>query len=152
MAGDYKDRDLQCQHEGGSCDFFLICWMSNGLLQGSCNGIMRGCCHRTAKSANSGTNDIVDLTDLPKKDYGPVKNDASEWCLIFTTTQTTKKEQEQKTKKIVKMQKKNLLYAQLIYFWHSLQHDSFLMLEMLGVYCLCLFCPFSQYLPTFDET
>lgn len=77
-TGDYQDRDLQCQHEGGSCDFFLVCWMSNGLLQGSCGGILRGCCHRTAKSANLGANDIIDLTDLPNKDYGPVRNDASE--------------------------------------------------------------------------
>lgn len=70
---------MQCQHEGGSCEFFLSCWMTNGLLQGTCGGVLRGCCHRIAKSANSGANDIVDLTDLPHKDYGPVTNDPSEW-------------------------------------------------------------------------
>lgn len=78
IAGDGVDRELQCQHAGGSCEFFLTCWMSNGLLQGTCGGILRGCCHRTAKSTNLGLNDVVDLTDLPKKDYGPVVNDPSE--------------------------------------------------------------------------
>lgn len=73
------DRDLKCQHEGGSCEFFLVCWMSNGLLHGLCGGLLRGCCHRTAKSANTGANDIIDLTDLPNKDYGPVTNDPSEF-------------------------------------------------------------------------
>lgn len=73
------DRDLKCQHEGGSCEFFLVCWMSNGLLHGLCGGLLRGCCHRTAKSANTGATDIIDLTDLPNKDYGPVTNDPSEF-------------------------------------------------------------------------
>lgn len=78
---DVENRELQCQHEGGTCEFFLICWMSRGLLQGSCGGLLRGCCHRTAKSANLGTGDVsntIDLTDLPNKDYGPIQNDASE--------------------------------------------------------------------------
>lgn len=78
-------RELQCQHEGGSCEFFLLCWMSSGLIQGSCGGFMRGCCHRTAKSANLGTSDIkntVDLTSVPQKDYGPVINDPSECPVV----------------------------------------------------------------------
>lgn len=80
-AGDIENRELQCQHEGGTCEFFLICWMSRGLLQGTCGGLLRGCCHRTAKSANLGTADVsntIDLTDLPDKDYGPVRNEPSE--------------------------------------------------------------------------
>lgn len=75
-----ETRELQCQHEGGSCEFFLLCWMSSGLIQGSCGGFMRGCCHRTAKSANLGSSDsnMVDLTSVKPKDYGPVINDPSE--------------------------------------------------------------------------
>lgn len=83
------DRELQCQHEGGTCEFFLICWMSRGLLQGTCDGLLRGCCHRTAKSANLATvgggatangdsNSLIDLTHLPNTDYGPVTNEPSE--------------------------------------------------------------------------
>lgn len=78
---------MKCQHEGGTCEFFLACWMQSGLLHGLCGGLLRGCCHRTAKSANTGTNDIIDLTDLPNKDYGPVTNDPSEFLYaphIFT--------------------------------------------------------------------
>ncbi|XP_050323177.1 serine proteinase stubble [Bactrocera neohumeralis] len=85
-SGTFKEKvdittELECQHRGGTCEFFLGCWMSGGLLQGTCNGLLRGCCHRTAKSANLRTSDFVgntiDLTDLPHKNYGPVKNDAS---------------------------------------------------------------------------
>lgn len=75
-----ETRELQCQHEGGSCEFFLLCWMSSGLIQGTCGGFMRGCCHRTAKSANLGSSEsnTVDLTSVKPKDYGPVINDPSE--------------------------------------------------------------------------
>lgn len=74
--------ELECQHRGGTCEFFVGCWVTGGLLQGTCNGLLRGCCHRTAKSANLRTSEYVghtiDLTDLPQKNYGPVKNDPSE--------------------------------------------------------------------------
>uniref|UniRef100_A0A182UDZ5 Uncharacterized protein n=1 Tax=Anopheles melas TaxID=34690 RepID=A0A182UDZ5_9DIPT len=72
--------ELQCQHEGGTCEFFLLCWMSGGLLQGTCGGMLKGCCHRTAKSANIGidASTAVDLTNVPALEYGPVQNDPSE--------------------------------------------------------------------------
>ncbi|XP_055680005.1 uncharacterized protein LOC129788057 isoform X1 [Lutzomyia longipalpis] len=85
--------DLHCQHEGGTCEFFLMCWMSGGLLHGACGGLLRGCCHRTAKSANLGTagdlSNTVDLTDLPNKDYGPVTNDPR--CGISIAKQTAQR-------------------------------------------------------------
>ncbi|XP_037928579.1 uncharacterized protein LOC119662992 isoform X1 [Teleopsis dalmanni] len=85
--------ELQCQHRGGTCEFFLTCWMSGGLLQGTCDGLLRGCCHRTAKSINLLTSDYVgdtiDLTDLPLKNYGPIKNDAS--CGISLAKQTAQR-------------------------------------------------------------
>lgn len=73
--------DRQCEHDGGQCEFFLLCWMSSGLIQGICSGVLRGCCHRTAKSSNLGTevsNQLFNLTNLPNKDFGPVVNDNSE--------------------------------------------------------------------------
>lgn len=72
--------EMDCQHEGGTCEFFVICWMSGGLLQGTCGGLMQGCCHRTAKASNLGpeAGKTFDLTDLPSTDFGPVVNDASE--------------------------------------------------------------------------
>lgn len=59
--------------------------MSGGLLQGSCGGLLKGCCHRTAKSANLGSDagNTIDLTDLPNVDYGPVINDPSELKFFF---------------------------------------------------------------------
>ncbi|KAG5680329.1 hypothetical protein PVAND_009841 [Polypedilum vanderplanki] len=71
--------EMECQHEGGTCEFFVMCWMTGGLLQGTCNGMLQGCCHRTAKSSNLGpeAGKTFDLTDLPNTDYGPVVNDNS---------------------------------------------------------------------------
>lgn len=76
---------MECQHEGGTCEFFVMCWMSGGLMQGTCNGILQGCCHRTAKSSNLGeeAGKMFDLTDLPNKDFGPVVNDASEFSVLY---------------------------------------------------------------------
>ncbi|XP_058818553.1 uncharacterized protein LOC131681647 isoform X2 [Topomyia yanbarensis] len=83
--------ELQCQDEGGTCEFFLLCWMSGGLLQGSCGGLLKGCCHRTAKSANIGigTGNTIDLTNLPNYDYGPIENDPS--CGISLAKQTAQR-------------------------------------------------------------
>ncbi|XP_062547508.1 uncharacterized protein LOC134213035 isoform X2 [Armigeres subalbatus] len=83
--------EMQCQHEGGTCEFFLLCWMSGGLLQGSCGGLLKGCCHRTAKSANIGldTGNTIDLTNLPNYDYGPIQNDPS--CGISLAKQTAQR-------------------------------------------------------------
>ncbi|KAH8331418.1 hypothetical protein KR074_002780 [Drosophila pseudoananassae] len=85
--------DTECQHRGGTCEFFLGCWLSGGLIQGTCNGLLRGCCHRTAKSANLGSSDFVgnavDLTDLPQKNFGPVNNEPS--CGISLAKQTAQR-------------------------------------------------------------
>ncbi|KAL7737408.1 hypothetical protein ACLKA6_013010 [Drosophila palustris] len=85
--------DMECQHRGGTCEFFLGCWLSGGLIQGTCNGLLRGCCHRTAKSANLRSSDLVgntvDLTDLPQKNFGPVNNEPS--CGISLAKQTAQR-------------------------------------------------------------
>ncbi|XP_022233312.2 serine proteinase stubble isoform X1 [Drosophila obscura] len=85
--------DMECQNRGGTCEFFLGCWLSGGLIQGTCNGVLRGCCHRTAKSANLRSSDYagntVDLTDLPQKNYGPVNNEPS--CGISLAKQTAQR-------------------------------------------------------------
>lgn len=50
----WKGDDSLCA-DGRTCEFFLMCWMSAGLLDGSCGGIMFACCHRSndAAKANS---------------------------------------------------------------------------------------------------
>ena len=84
--------ESQCQSEGGTCEFFALCWITGGLLQGTCNNVLQGCCHRTAKSSNLGAEAgrTFDLTDLPYTDYGPVINDPSECtyyhlCFLYFT-------------------------------------------------------------------
>ncbi|KYN32968.1 Serine proteinase stubble [Trachymyrmex septentrionalis] len=41
----WKGDDTLCA-DGRSCEFFLMCWMTAGLLDGSCGGIMYACCQR----------------------------------------------------------------------------------------------------------
>ncbi|PNF43472.1 hypothetical protein B7P43_G10810 [Cryptotermes secundus] len=57
----------------GTCEFFLFCWMSAGLLEGSCGGLMYACCQRRAAkdTAKKGEHDENSLL----VDYGPVTND-----------------------------------------------------------------------------
>ncbi|XP_067004097.1 venom protease [Anabrus simplex] len=61
----------------GSCEFFLTCWMSSGLIEGSCGGFLHACCHRnTAKKSGhlaQTPSSASELTPLP--DFGPVIND-----------------------------------------------------------------------------
>jgi len=59
----------------GTCEFFLFCWMSAGLLEGSCGGLLYACCQRRAAkdTAKKGEHDENSLL----VDYGPVTNDPS---------------------------------------------------------------------------
>ncbi|XP_065339801.1 coagulation factor X-like isoform X2 [Cloeon dipterum] len=70
----------------GKCEFFLVCWMSGGLIEGSCGGFMFACCQRKQKSddgvaiSDNGANSIAhqpDSDDNDLEDYvnGPVTND-----------------------------------------------------------------------------
>ncbi|KAI5699976.1 hypothetical protein M8J75_012072 [Diaphorina citri] len=54
----------------GSCEFFLSCWMSSGLIEGACgNGFLYACCHRNTAKAS-------DHHEIPQPlNYGPVQND-----------------------------------------------------------------------------
>ena len=59
----------------GTCEFFLFCWMSAGLIEGSCGGLLYACCQRrtakdTAKKGEHDDNNVL-------VDYGPVTNDPS---------------------------------------------------------------------------
>ena len=41
------------QHQcgSGSCEFFLFCWISGGVVEGSCGGFVFACCKRPAAAA-----------------------------------------------------------------------------------------------------
>ncbi|CAG9864949.1 unnamed protein product [Phyllotreta striolata] len=57
LAGDNSLQDLQEQDvrdrgmqvtcaPGATCEFFITCWLSGGLLDQQCDGLFRGCCFR----------------------------------------------------------------------------------------------------------
>ncbi|XP_072391802.1 uncharacterized protein [Diabrotica undecimpunctata] len=67
LAGDSNLQDLQEQDirdrgsevfcaPGATCEFFLSCWLSGGLLDQPCGGLLKGCCYRgrVAKTGPSG--------------------------------------------------------------------------------------------------
>lgn len=55
-----RQDDERCS-QGGTCEFFLYCWMSGGLLDGSCGGLLKGCCHRVSKNGALGVQDSNSL-------------------------------------------------------------------------------------------
>lgn len=61
----------------GQCEFFMMCWMSGGVVQGGCGGFLFGCCQRYQRDAKS-------FTPAPQIDYGPVQNE--EGCGLSDTS------------------------------------------------------------------
>lgn len=81
-----KDRkyDEGCP-QGGTCEFFLSCWMKGGLLEGSCGGLLKSCCHRVAKSGILGVQDSNNIeSPFEGFSYGPVINDESKFIWILS--------------------------------------------------------------------
>lgn len=66
----WKGDDTLCA-DGRSCEFFLKCWMSAGLLDGSCGGIMFACCQRRDSKALTDYN----LIEAPRDQSGPLPLD-----------------------------------------------------------------------------
>ncbi|XP_023311514.1 uncharacterized protein LOC108913614 [Anoplophora glabripennis] len=73
LAGDNSLQDIQEQDTrdkgayefcspGATCEFFLSCWLSGGLLDQPCDGLLRGCCFRGA--AKKGRNDGLSIGTL----------------------------------------------------------------------------------------
>lgn len=77
-----NDRNGESCSQGGSCEFFIYCWMVGGLLEGTCGGLLKGCCHRTAKSGLLGVQDSNSIENTPGElSFGPVINDESK-CFV----------------------------------------------------------------------
>ncbi|XP_032792839.2 testisin isoform X1 [Daphnia magna] len=58
-----------------SCEFFLLCWLTGGLIQKSCGGFLFACCHRPGINPEPPT-PYVDSLEHPVVSYGPVRSDA----------------------------------------------------------------------------
>lgn len=66
----WKGDDTLCA-DGRSCEFFLMCWMTAGLLDGSCGGIMYACCQRKDPKALTDYN----LIESPRDQSRPLPLD-----------------------------------------------------------------------------
>lgn len=64
-----------------SCEFFLLCWLTGGLIQKSCGGFLFACCHRPGVNPDPAT-PYVDSLEHPDVNYGPVQRDSRTYCII----------------------------------------------------------------------
>ncbi|KAB7507291.1 Serine proteinase stubble [Armadillidium nasatum] len=61
----------------GTCEFFLMCWVGGGLIEGGCGGFLFACCSRGSRGrGGSSYRDASSQNHVPRN-YGPVKNDPS---------------------------------------------------------------------------
>ncbi|XP_023317016.1 plasma kallikrein [Trichogramma pretiosum] len=93
----WKGDDSLCA-DGRTCEFFLMCWMSAGLLDGSCGGIMYACCHRNRDSAKASSDNylpdepLIDQIESLATDSSYVAETTSqEQCGISATKQTAQR-------------------------------------------------------------
>ncbi|KAF2905054.1 hypothetical protein ILUMI_01123 [Ignelater luminosus] len=65
---DNRDRGLvsECAPDS-TCEFFLSCWISGGLLEGPCDGILHGCCHRGASKTGNSFTQAVGTIEAPRE-------------------------------------------------------------------------------------
>ncbi|XP_076052611.1 uncharacterized protein LOC143032025 [Oratosquilla oratoria] len=57
----------------GTCQFFLICWLNGGLIDGGCGGFLFACCsHGNTRSEQSYRDDSHGIIPV---NYGPIRND-----------------------------------------------------------------------------
>ncbi|KAF5274819.1 hypothetical protein FQR65_LT00402 [Abscondita terminalis] len=66
QQGETRDRDDECAPDA-TCQFFLTCWMSGGLLEGPCGGLFRGCCHRGYSKNGQSLNQAVGTLEAPRE-------------------------------------------------------------------------------------
>ncbi|KAK7062986.1 hypothetical protein SK128_026694 [Halocaridina rubra] len=60
----------------GSCEFFLLCWLKGGLIDGGCGGFLFACCNTASQRGQRGHDTSYrDGADLIPIDYGPILND-----------------------------------------------------------------------------
>ncbi|XP_050737899.1 uncharacterized protein LOC127009157 [Eriocheir sinensis] len=60
----------------GTCEFFLMCWLGGGLIDGGCGGFLFACCSRPNQRGQRGHQTYRDDSiGLIPVDYGPIRND-----------------------------------------------------------------------------
>jgi len=66
----------------GTCEFFLMCWLGGGLIDGGCGGFLFACCNRGGggvggRNQNRPESFRDESAGLTPRDYGPIRNDPS---------------------------------------------------------------------------
>ena len=85
VVDDGNDNSRLCPT--GSCEFFLSCWMTSGLIEGACGGgFLYACCLRNnnGKATDRGATSITSNDIQLPSNYGPVVNDPSKLILKIT--------------------------------------------------------------------
>jgi hypothetical protein len=59
-----------------TCEFFLTCWLSGGLLESPCDGLLRGCCQRGASKTGQSASLAVGTLEAPRESPKSVAADA----------------------------------------------------------------------------
>ncbi|KAK4316296.1 hypothetical protein Pmani_012532 [Petrolisthes manimaculis] len=60
----------------GTCEFFLMCWLRGGLIDGGCGGFLFACCsHGTQRGQRGHQSYRQDSSGITPVDYGPIRND-----------------------------------------------------------------------------
>ncbi|RZB40215.1 uncharacterized protein BDFB_003781 [Asbolus verrucosus] len=98
LAGDNNLQDIQEQDtrdrgtqvgcaSGVTCEFFLTCWLSGGLLESPCDGLLRGCCQRGASKTGQSTGLAVGTLEAPPESPKSGLLDADYRCGISSNRQ-----------------------------------------------------------------
>ncbi|KAJ3649177.1 hypothetical protein Zmor_020932 [Zophobas morio] len=98
LAGDNNLQDIQEQDtrdrgtivgcaSGVTCEFFLTCWLSGGLLESPCDGLLRGCCQRGASKTGHSANLAVGTLEAPPESPKSSLLDADYRCGISSSRQ-----------------------------------------------------------------
>lgn len=68
---------------GATCEFFLTCWLSGGLLESPCHGLLRGCCQRSASKTGESSGLAIGTLEAPretpKAQAGLLDTSTSKW-------------------------------------------------------------------------
>ncbi|XP_071524738.1 uncharacterized protein [Panulirus ornatus] len=72
----------------GTCEFFLMCWLGGGLIDGGCGGFLFACCTRPNQRGQRGPESFrEDSAGIIPVDYGPIRND--EGCGLSASSRLT---------------------------------------------------------------
>lgn len=68
----------------GSCEFFLMCWLGGGLIEGGCGGFLFACCKRGHRGGRGASFRDASHIEYSPRNYGPIRNDPSIYLLSLS--------------------------------------------------------------------